>query len=133
MSQWHEQVFLLLSTNTTGLIWLAFTLAYAFGMAPMLSVEPAWFAELFPTDFRYSGTAISANVASVVAGGIAPLVAISLLAANDDKIYYILGYIAVLAVITLVAVLIARETSGTTLVRATTGPKSSEVGDPVRT
>ncbi|MFC9557210.1 MFS transporter [Rhodococcus sp. NPDC056960] len=123
LTAFYWPFFLLLGTNTTGLIWLAFSLAYAFGMAPMLSVEPAWFAELFPTDFRYSGTAISANVASVVAGGIAPLVAISLLAANDDKIYYILGYIGVLAVITLVAVLIARETSGTTLVRATAGPK----------
>lgn len=45
--------FTMLDTGVTALIWLAFLLAYALGMAPMLSVEPAWFAELFPTDFRY--------------------------------------------------------------------------------
>jgi metabolite-proton symporter len=112
--------FELLNSGSTGLIWLAFMLAYAFGMAPMLSVEPAWFAELFPTDFRYSGTAISANVASVFAGGIAPFIATALLAANDDRVHLVLAYLAVLGVITLIAVVVARETSGSDLAKTST-------------
>ncbi|MEU9454867.1 MFS transporter [Streptomyces sp. NPDC048277] len=105
-------LFLLIGSGRTALIWLAFALSYAFGMAPMLSVEPSWFAELFPTEFRYSGTAISANLGAVFAGGIAPFIATALYGANGDSMTLVYVYIGFLGLVTLTAVALARETRG---------------------
>lgn len=104
--------FLILDTQDTVLIWLAFTLAYGLGMAPMLSVEPSWFAEMFPTEFRFTGTAVGSNIAAVLGGGFAPFIATALLAVGGNGVGLILAYVGVLAVITLVSALFARETRG---------------------
>ena len=106
--------FLLLDTANAAGVWLAFGAAYGLGMSPMLSVEPAWFAELFPTRFRYAGTAISANIATVLAGGLAPFIAVGLLAITGNLVL-VLGYLAVLAAISLVAAARTPETVGTEL------------------
>lgn len=106
--------FLLLDTTNAFWVWLAFGVAYGLGMSPMLSVEPAWFAELFPTRFRYSGTAISANIATVLAGGLAPFIAVGLMALTGNLVL-VMVYLAVLAVISLVAAKLTPETVGTEL------------------
>ena len=88
-----------------GLLILGFTLmGLTFG--PMGSVLP----ELFPTNVRYTGSAISYNVASILGAALAPAAALWLLAVANGSPVLVGLYLSVAAVITLVALIISRET-----------------------
>ena len=88
-----------------GLLILGFTLmGLTFG--PMGSVLP----ELFPTNVRYTGSAISYNVASILGAAMAPAIALSLLAVAGGSPVLVGLYLSVAAVITLVALFISKET-----------------------
>ncbi|RZT85336.1 metabolite-proton symporter [Pseudonocardia sediminis] len=69
----------------------------------------AYMTEMFSAEIRYSGASIGYQLAAVVGGGFAPLIAASLLAATGT-ILSVAAYITVAAVITLVAVLVTKET-----------------------
>ncbi|SFF66322.1 hypothetical protein [Streptomyces mirabilis] len=99
-------------------------------MAPMLSVEPSWFAELFPTEFRYSGTAISANLGAVFAGGIAPFIATTLYGSSGDSMTLVYVYIGFLGLVTLTALVLARETRGVRLTADAVLPEEKGVPQP---
>jgi hypothetical protein len=64
---------------------------------------------MFATRMRYSGASIGAQFASVAAGAPAPLIATALLADYDSSTPIAL-YVIAAAVLTLVAVGVARET-----------------------
>lgn len=86
------------------LLILGFTLmGLTFG--PMGSVLP----ELFPTNVRYTGSAISYNVASILGAALAPTIALALLAVTNNALLVGL-YLSLAAVITLVALVISKET-----------------------
>lgn len=71
---------------------------------------PSFLAELFPTDVRYSGFAVSFNLANALFGGTAPFVATWLITTTGSKLapgFYLMAA----AVISLVAIVLAKETS----------------------
>jgi MFS family permease len=80
---------------------------HAFMYAP----QPAIMAEMFPTRMRYSGVSLGYQVTSIVAGSLAPIIAVKLLEVYDSSVPIAL-YLAGAAVITLVAVYFTRETKG---------------------
>lgn len=87
------------------LLIVGFTLmGLTFG--PMGAVLP----ELFPTNVRYTGSAISYNVASILGAALAPAIALALLAAADGSTVFVGLYLSAAAVITLVALIISKET-----------------------
>ena len=59
-------------------------------------------AECFTSRLRYSGSSIGYQLASVIAGGPAPLIATALLAATGSG-YVIAAYIAFCAVVSIIA------------------------------
>ncbi|MDX6279751.1 MAG: hypothetical protein QOH03_822, partial [Kribbellaceae bacterium] len=63
----------------------------------------------FGTRVRYSGVSVGYQLASIIAGGLAPFIAIALLKAYDSG-FAISVYVAVCAVISIVAVLSYGET-----------------------
>ncbi|MCJ1713434.1 MFS transporter [Microbacterium sp. M1A1_1b] len=67
--------------------------------------------ELFPTNVRYTGSAIAYNVASIIGASLAPTIAFALWKA-DGNIVLVGLYLTVAAVVTLVALLFVRETRG---------------------
>lgn len=77
--------------------------------AAMYGPQAAYFSELFGTRTRYSGASIGYQLASIVAGGLAPLIATSLLAAFASAVP-VAVYVAGAAVLTLVAVAVSPET-----------------------
>jgi MFS family permease len=79
--------------------------------AIMYAPQPAIMAEMFPTRMRYSGVSLGYQVTSIVAGSLAPIIAVKLLEVYDSSVPIAL-YLAGAAVITLVAVYFARETKG---------------------
>lgn len=82
--------------------------------ALMYAVQPAIMAEMFPTRMRYSGVSISYQVTSIVAGSLAPILATTWL--KDTGSWWPTAvYMAVAALITLVAALALRETKGASL------------------
>jgi MFS transporter, MHS family, shikimate and dehydroshikimate transport protein len=76
----------------------------------MYGPQAAWFAELFDTRVRYSGSSLGYQIGAVLSGGFAPLIAAALLAAGGGRPWLIVAYFAVLAAITVVAANGARET-----------------------
>ncbi len=100
--------FWLLDTGVAPLIWLAIVLGVNLGHDSMYGPQAAYFSELFGTRVRYSGASLGYQLASVLAGGLSPLIAVALLAAY--------GYVAVaiymmfMALITVVSVILASET-----------------------
>jgi len=89
--------FWLLNTGVTPLIWLAIVLAVNLGHDSMYGPQAAYFAELFGTRVRYSGASIGYQAIAI--------------------------YMALMALITVVSVLLASETYRAT----STGPQEREL------
>ena len=102
--------FLLLDTRASVLIWLAISVGLWIGHDPMYGPQAAYFSELFGTRLRYSGASLGYQLASIVGGGISPLIATSLLALGGGHWWLIALYTSVLALITIVATYLASET-----------------------
>ncbi|MCP5395193.1 MAG: MHS family MFS transporter [Sphingomonadaceae bacterium] len=80
----------------------------------MYAPQGAFIAELFPTRLRYSGASIAYQASSILAGSLAPMIALSLYRAYDAT-WPVVAYVIAGCVVTGVAVLLARETRGIVL------------------
>lgn len=107
---WGFFAFPMMNSNNYVVITAAVTLGlmiHAFMYAP----QPAIMAEMFPTRMRYSGVSLGYQVTSIVAGSLAPLIAVKLLDIYDSAVPVAI-YLAAACVVTFVAVLYTRETNG---------------------
>jgi MFS transporter, MHS family, shikimate and dehydroshikimate transport protein len=100
--------FWLMNTEKTLLIWLAVVLGVNLGHDLMYGPQAAYFSELFGTRVRYTGASLGYQLASVFAGGLAPLIAAALLKSSGYPAVAV--YMAVMALITIVATWLASET-----------------------
>jgi MHS family shikimate/dehydroshikimate transporter-like MFS transporter len=107
---WAFPLFGLMDTKSPALIALAIVVGVNLGHDLMYGPQAAYFAELFGTRVRYSGASLGYQLASVFAGGFAPLIATALLAAGGASLVAL--YVTGMGVITIVATLLARETRG---------------------
>jgi metabolite-proton symporter len=102
--------FALVDTKEPVLIWLAIVLGVNVGHDLMYGPQAAYYAEMFGTRVRYSGASLGYQLASVLSGGFAPLIAAALLAANGGDPTLVAVYMSAMGVITVVATAFARET-----------------------
>lgn len=102
--------FALLHTGSFVLITLGYVLMLNVGHNAINSIQPAFFAELFPADRRYSGAAAGREIASIVAGGLTPFIATWLAGEDGTGWQWVAAYVMLGAVITMVAVKCAPET-----------------------
>ncbi|MBS4178762.1 MFS transporter [Lederbergia citrea] len=98
---WAIPFFYLLNTKSTGLIFLAIIVAFIIHSTMWAPLAPV-IASSFPAHLRYSGSAITFMLRSVIGGGFAPLISTYLLHTFDSG-YAISAYIIVAAVIALFA------------------------------
>jgi metabolite-proton symporter len=105
---WMFPFFSLVDTGSFGYLILAVTVGLVLHGA-MYAPQAAFFAEMFATRMRYSGASIGAQFASVAAGAPAPLIATALLDDYGSSTPIAL-YVIAAAVLTLIAVGLARET-----------------------
>jgi metabolite-proton symporter len=103
--------FALLETGTTGWIYLAVILSLAGGHAMLYSVQASLIPELFGTRLRYSGASIGYQLASPLAGGLAPLIAASLVKLFPGRYWPLALYIVLISVLSLLCVWFLAETS----------------------
>jgi len=105
---WAFVFIALVDTKNFALATLAVTVGLVLHGA-MYGPQAAFFTELFGTRVRYSGVSVGYQLASIIAGGLAPFIAVALLKAYDSG-YAIAVYVAACAVISIVAVTSYSET-----------------------
>ncbi|MEU8619589.1 MFS transporter [Streptomyces sp. NPDC048623] len=105
---WMFPFFALIDQKSFGGLLLAVTVGLILHGA-MYAPQAAFFSEMFATRMRYSGASIGAQFSSVAAGAPAPLIAVALLDGYDSSTPIAL-YVIAAALLTVVAVLCARET-----------------------
>jgi hypothetical protein len=91
------------------LIAVGLTLALAVGHAAMYAPQGAFFSELFGARVRYSGASLGAQLSSVLAGGLSPIIATKLLGLGHGGTTFAL-YIIGMSVVTAISVAAAGET-----------------------
>lgn len=102
-------------TDTGSAFWATVGVSLAaVAHAAMYGPQASFFSELFGTQVRYSGVSIGYQMASVLAGGLSPLIA-ALLLKQFGSFVPVALYIAVLCVITLAGVWLAAETRTSSL------------------
>ncbi|MCU7726144.1 MHS family MFS transporter [Actinoplanes sp. KI2] len=105
----------LVGTRSAGPI----TLAVVVGLilhALMYAPQAAFFAELFGTTVRYTGASVGYQLASILAGAPAPIIALKLLGdPANPNLAAVTIYLAIASALTVIAVLAAKETARTSL------------------
>ncbi|NUP27341.1 MAG: MHS family MFS transporter [Nocardia sp.] len=110
---------IILSAIVIGLVFHAF----------MYAGQPAIMAEMFPTRMRYSGVSLGYQVTSIVAGSLAPIIAVRLLDTYGSAVP-LAWYLAGAAAVSAVAVLAARETKGLALESIDRADAANRTGRP---
>ena len=105
---WAFVFIALLDTRNFALITLAVVGGLLFHGA-MYGPQAAFLSELFGTHVRYSGVSIGYQLASVLAGGLAPIIAVALYTSFDSG-YAVAVYVALSALLTILAVATYGET-----------------------
>ncbi len=101
--------YMMLDSRNELLIILAFTLGLGIGYASTGSLHGVIYAEQFPTRYRYTGSSIAYQTAGIISSAPTPIVA-ALLVSRFDSSKFVAWYVIAAAVISLVAVLMLKET-----------------------
>jgi MFS family permease len=102
--------FLLLQTKNPILVLIAIVISIGICHAWLYGPEAAFISEHFGTKLRYSGASLGYQLASLTAGGPAPIIA-TLLLAQYHSYVAIAFYVVIMAVISLLSTLALREYS----------------------
>jgi metabolite-proton symporter len=104
---WGFVFFPLINTRSAAAAVLAITVGLLF-QAVMYGPMAAYIAELFGTSVRYSGSSVGYQLAGILGGSLAPIIGVALLAHYDSAVPVAL-YLALAALVTVVAVLVSPE------------------------
>ena len=110
LAVWSFIIFGLLGSGDNASIVLALVVGLVLHGA-MYGPQAAFITELFPTRIRYSGVSIAYQLTSIVAGSLAPIIALWLYREYGSATPVAI-YVAVACVISGVSALLARETRG---------------------
>ena len=88
-------------------------------------IQPVAFAEAFPTNVRYSGSALAYTGANLLTGGPMPIVAVWLLSKFNGSPWAVVGVCVVLNLLSLVMILSGPETRGIDMNRVDASPDAS--------
>ncbi|AUI62203.1 MFS transporter [Amycolatopsis sp. BJA-103] len=113
MAVWSFAFFAMLDTKNSGVIILAATVGLVLHGA-MYGPQAAFFSEQFPTRVRYTGLSVGGQLSSIAAGAVAPLIAVALFKEFGSTVPVSL-YVVAMCVLTVIALLAARETKGESL------------------
>jgi metabolite-proton symporter len=106
--------FWLFETKNVAVITVTLIVTMTLTHALLFGPKAAFMPELFGTRVRYSGAALGANIAAATSGGFTPLIATALLAWTGGS-WAVSLYIIALSLITVVSVLLTRETANAPL------------------
>ncbi|WP_114951362.1 MFS transporter [Sphingosinicella terrae] len=113
LAGWSFALFPLLGSGQDLAIFTALVVGLVLHGA-MYGPQAAFITELFPTRIRYSGVSIAYQLTSIVAGSLAPIVAVSLYQISQSALPVAI-YLAASCAVSGVSALLARETKGVEL------------------
>ncbi|MEU6059624.1 MFS transporter [Streptomyces sp. NPDC047097] len=115
MAVWAFAFFALVDSGSFAVITLAVTVGLLLHGA-MYGPQAAFISEMFDTRVRYSGASMGSQLASIVAGALAPIIAVELLRDHGSGTPVAL-YLSAAAVVTTITVAVIKETRGRDLAR----------------
>jgi len=95
--------FSMLQTLDPGSITLAVAIAIGVVYAALYGPEGGLFSAQFPPEVRYSGISIAVQVSGAIGGGLAPIIATSLLAYGGGSPRYIVWFLSALGLVAIVS------------------------------
>lgn len=104
--------FLMIQSANVWLVTLTMVLGFVFAVEGTVGSQTAWFPEMFGRQYRYTGVALGREFSSVLGGGVAPLLAASLLAWFSNAWWPIWAYMVLVGLISLLTAWFAPETRG---------------------
>lgn len=107
--------FLLIHTLQAWAVIAAIVIAAGVIHPLMFGSESSFFAELFPTQVRFTAISVGKQLGTILGGGLAPLIATALMASSGNNIASVVWYFAVLSVVALLAAAMTKETRGRAL------------------
>lgn len=113
LAAWSFVMFPLLGSGSNLEIYAALVVGLVLHGA-MYGPQAAFITELFPTRIRYSGVSIAYQLTSIVAGSLAPIIALALYQRYDSALPVSI-YVGVTCAISGISALLARETKGVEL------------------
>ncbi|WP_236242266.1 MFS transporter [Streptomyces sp. CC228A] len=116
MAVWAFLFFGLVDSASFAVITLAVTVGLLLHGA-MYGPQAAFISEMFDTKVRYSGASMGSQLASIVAGALAPIIAVELLK-DFGSSTPVSVYLCAAAVVTTITVAVTRETRGRDLARS---------------
>ncbi|WP_458109247.1 MHS family MFS transporter [Arthrobacter sp. R3-55] len=108
--------FYLVTLGNVTLVWVVMAVGIAIGVQSMLGPQCPLLPELFGSQYRFTGVAMSREISAVLAGGLAPLLGALMLAATNHSWLVLAIYSLVLALISFVTTFFTPETAGRDLV-----------------
>lgn len=108
--------FYLVTLGNATLVWVVMVVGIALGVQAMLGPQCALLPELFGSQHRFTGVALSREISAVFAGGFAPMIGVALLAATNHSWLVPAIYSLVLALISFATTFFTPETAGRDLV-----------------
>lgn len=100
--------FLMLGTQQVSYAWWAIVLGLGVVFPILYAPESLLFAQQFPAEIRYSGISLSVQLAGVIGGGFAPMIATSLLKAGGGQPHYVIAYLVGFGVFALMCTALMR-------------------------
>lgn len=98
--------------DTRSALWITVSITVGLVIhSLMYAPQAAFFAELFGTRVRYSGASLGYQLASPLAGGLAPLIASALLEWGQQDAWPVATYLIFMCLITWISVYLAEETN----------------------
>ena len=113
LAAWSFALFPLLGSGSNLEIYAALVVGLVLHGA-MYGPQAAFITELFPTRIRYSGVSLAYQLTSIVAGSLAPIIALALYQRYESAMPVVI-YVAVACAISGLSALFARETKGVEL------------------
>ena len=95
--------FALLGSRELASAWLALVIAIGVVFPLMYAPESLLFSRQFPAAVRYSGISLGVQIAGVLGGGLAPMIATALLAKGGGEPHFVVDYLWLLTAIALVS------------------------------
>lgn len=101
----------MLSSGSTPMVMFFLALGFTL-MGLTFGPMGAFLPEMFPTNIRYTGSAVAYNMSSILGAALAPIVAVWLWNVGEGSPFYVGLYLSGAALITFVALLLTKETKG---------------------
>lgn len=102
-------VYLLMGTHNLALIWVAYVGGQLLTGSCLVAIAQTLFAELFPTEVRYTGVSIGYQFSNMLGGGFTPLIAVALTGAAGGAAWPVAVFVGAIALASLIAVLTVPE------------------------